>query len=515
MRDSLQLQTELSHPDAAPGAASAPGVSPWSAGAWVLPPLAVLFGFVLRMLSINHESVSGDEAFSMSVSRMPLRQMLPTLVQDYVHPPLHYFALRGWFKLFGYGLFQARLLSAVFGTLAIVFVYLLAEYLFGRRIALLASLLLGVSQLGIMFSQEVRPYAQFHFLALCTAYLFLRAFREGRPLFWWSFVASAILMLYTDYFSLYLIIALMMLPLIDRGASRLRLWWVLSGGALIFLSFLPWLASGVLHAAATANKTFMGKEAYAAVHWWTLVSIVNSFNNGKPAGLRADSPWWSYIVGGLLFSAPLLLLVVKWRPATNYSAVRLYRQNIIFATLLCVVPVLLTLLVGRILQIPYNVRYVSFCAAFYYILLACALFELKWQPLRWTVVALIVLYSANALRANYLMRWKEHWTEAFAYVQQNRQTADCGVFLPDFIVPPQWPITEAGRPSFRTLPQDRVAAELAGCPRVWEVSWAPRDDFRWLRQHEANNRLLALTFSKIDEQHYYGVNVALYSRAAQ
>ncbi len=317
-------------------------------------------------------------------------------------------------------MFQARLLSAVFGTLAIVFLYLLAEYLFDRRTALLASLLLGISQLGIMFSQEVRPYAQFHFLALCTAYLFLRAFREGRPPFWWSFVASAILMLYTDYFSLYLILALMMLPLIDRGASRLRLGWVLSGGALMLLSFLPWLTSGILHAAATANKTFMGKEAYAAVHWWTLVSIVNSFNNGKPAGLRADSPWWSYVVGGLLFSVPLLWLLPTRRTPTD-AAARRYRQNVVFAALLCVVPVLLPLMVGRILQIPYNVRYVSFCAAFYYILVACALFEVKWQSLRWTVVALIVLYSANALRANYLLRWKEHWTEAFAYVQQNHQ----------------------------------------------------------------------------------------------
>ena len=310
-----------------PVAPSAPNVRPWGAASWVLPAVAVVFGFVLRMLFINHESVSGDEAFSMSVSQMPLRQMLPTLVQDYVHPPLHYFALRGWFKLFGYGLFQARLLSAVFGTLAIVFLYLLAEYLFGRRTALLASLLLGISQLGIMFSQEVRPYAQFHFLALCTAYLFLRAFREGRPLFWWSFVTSAILMLYTDYFSLYLIIALMMLPLIYRGASRLRLWWVLSGGALMFASFVPWLTSGILHAAATANKTFMGKETYAAVHWWTLVSIVNSFNNGKPAGLRADSPWWSYIVGGMLFSAPLLLLLATQRQSENDSSARLYKTE--------------------------------------------------------------------------------------------------------------------------------------------------------------------------------------------
>ena len=487
---------------------------PASRSRWALPILVILLGFALRLAYINHESVSGDEAFSMSVSQLPLHQMLPALIEDYVHPPLHYFALRGWSHIVGFGLFQARLLSAIFGTLAIVFLYLLAEYLFDRRTALLASLLLAVSQLGIMFSQEVRPYAQFHFLTLCAAYLFLRAFREGRPLFWWSFVACAILMLYTDYFSAYLIVALLALPLIFRHSNRLRLWWMLSGIALLAASYLPWIGSGILHSAATANKTFMGKEPYAAVHWYTLVSIVNSFNNGKPSGLRADSPWWSYIVGGVLFCAPLLWLL--WKLITKgTSPARLEKDSLVSAGLLCLLPVVLTLIAGRLLHIPYNVRYVTFCAAFYYLLVARAIFELPYNALRWAVVVLIVAYSANALRANYFMRWKEHWTEAFAYVQQNRHNGDCGVFLPDFVVPPQWPITQAGRASFRTLPHDGIAAELPGCSRVWEVSWAPRDDFRWLRQHEAGNTLLATSLNKIAEQHYYGVNVALYSKPGQ
>jgi len=484
------------------------------ASPWALPVLVALFGFALRMLYLNHESVSGDEAFSMSVSQLPLHEMMRTLVEDYVHPPLHYFVLRGWFKVLGYGLFQARLLSVVFGTLAVVFLYLLAEYLFDRRTALLSALLLAVSQLGIMYSQEVRPYAQFHFLALCACYLFLRAFREGRPLFWWSFVASAIFMLYTDYFSVYLIAALLILPLIYRRDSRLRPWWILTSGALAIALYIPWITSGILHAAANNGKTFLGKENYAAVHWWTLFSIVNWFNNGKPTGLRSDSPWWTYLVGGLLFTAPLLFLLKK-PAATKQTVQSIAKENLVTAGILCLVPLVLILGAGKILHIPYNVRYVSFCAGLYYILVARAILQIHFDILRWCFVVLILLYSANSLRANYFMRWKEHWTEAFAYVEQNRHPGDCGVFLPDFVVPPQWPITQAGRPSFRTLPQESVAAELPGCSRVWEVSWAPRDDFRWLRAHEASNTLLATTLNKIDEQHYYGVNVALYSKAAR
>ena len=483
-----------------------------SGAAWLA--FVSVFAFTLRMLYVNHESVSGDEAFSMSVSQLPLPQMMQALVEDFVHPPLHYFALRGWFKVFGFGLFQARLLSVIFGTLAVVFLYLLAEYLFDRRTALLSALLMSVSQLAIMYAQEVRPYAQFHFLALFSSYLFVRAMREGRPGYWWGFVGSAILMLYTDYFSVYLIIALLVLAAIYRQHSRLRLWWVLTGAALTVVLYLPWVTSGILHTAANSGKTFLGTTPWAAVRWQTFFSVTNFFNNGKPAGLRSDSPWWTYIVGGLLFSAPLLWLL--WKAMTGRGGDdRQDREGIVTTVILCLLPLVLTLGMGRALHIPYNVRYVSFCAAFYYLLVARAISQLPLRALRWGLVALIVMYSANSLRANYLTRWKEYWDDAFAYVQQNRQAGDCGVFLPDFEEPPQWPITQAGRPSFRVLPKESVFAELPGCSRVWEVSWAPRDDFRWLREHEARNTVLQTTHKKIDEQHYFGVRVELYSRKEQ
>ncbi len=514
MRTSLQLESE-------PARLVTEAPKSHSVGLrWTAPALIAIFAFALRLLYINHESVSGDEGFSMVVSQMPLQQMLPALIHDYVHPPLHYFALRGWFALFGFGLFQARLLSAIFGTLAVVFLYLVAEYLFDRRTALLASLLLAISQLGVMYGQEVRPYAQFHFLALLATYLFLRAFREGRALFWWTFVGTSVLMLYTDYFSLYLIVGLLTLPLIFRRSNRLRLSWIVAGTALIAASYLPWITSGILQSAAHADKTFMGKEPYAAVHWYTLASIVNWFNNGKPAGLRADSPWWSYVVGGMLFCLPLAWLL--WRmaaptpPTKSQSGMRAARadaENIVTTAILCLLPVLLTLTAGAILHIPYNIRYVTFCAAFYYLLVARALVEIPSDTLRWGVLALIVIYSANALRANYFMRWKEYWTEAYAYFEANRRPGDCGFFPPDLAVAPQWPVTQAGGPGFKVIGPEQFPPTTSQCPRVWEISWAPRDDFRWLIEHQAKyEAALAATYDRVSEKRFFGVRLTMYSR---
>jgi uncharacterized membrane protein len=146
----------------------------------ILLASVVLLGFALRLYHLDSQSVWYDEVFALSVSRLPFAQMHEALIQDLVHPPLHYYALHWWFRAFGFGPFQGRLLSVFFGTFAVLLIYALANYLFNRRAALLAAVLLATSQLSIMYSQEARPYAQFLFLYLGCAYLLARALREKR-----------------------------------------------------------------------------------------------------------------------------------------------------------------------------------------------------------------------------------------------------------------------------------------------------------------------------------------------
>jgi 4-amino-4-deoxy-L-arabinose transferase-like glycosyltransferase len=482
---------------------------------WAWPCFILLLALALRIFHLRHESVSGDEAFSITLTRDPMGVMMHRLVLDLVHPPLHYLALRGWLKLFGFGLLQARVLSVIFGTLAIVFLYLLAEYLFDRRTALLSALLMAVSQLAIMFSQEARPYAQMHLLALASAYLFLRAWREERALYWWGFVACSVLLIYTNYFGVFLIAALLLVAVIYRQRYRLHLGWALGGAAVTLLLYTPWLTSGIVRRALQPGNVARQTAEYAAVHWWTFVSILNSFNNGKPAGLRSDSPWWTVVVGGLLFTAPLLLLLKKLLREKADAGEQHDREGIVIAGILWLLPIVLTLLSGKAFHVPYNVRYVSFCAAFYYVLVARAVFELPLHVLRWGLVALILLYSANALRANYFMRWKEYWDEGFAYVEANRKDGDCGIFPPDYKVLQPWEVTQAGHPSlFRVISQESFASGAPGCGRVWEVVPAPRDDWRQWSDYKKKNPVPAI-YTKIAEQRYYGMRVTLYLRKEQ
>src|ERR1044072_1357784 len=73
-------------------------------------------------------SVSGDEPFTLYSADLPWTEMNRELIADIVHPPLHYYLLHGWFRVFGFSVQQARLVSLIFGVLAVPVLYPLARY---------------------------------------------------------------------------------------------------------------------------------------------------------------------------------------------------------------------------------------------------------------------------------------------------------------------------------------------------------------------------------------------------
>ena len=365
---------------------------PWS----VFLGAITLLGFVLRLYRLDSQSIWYDEVFALSVSRFPFAQMHKALIQDLVHPPLHYYVLREWFRAFGFGVFQGRLLSVLFGTLAIVMIYVLADYLFDHRAALLSAVLLAFSQLAVMYSQEARPYAQFLLLYLCCAYLFLRALREKRLQIWFGFLCFACLLIYTHYYGFLAIASLFAFGFVQRktySLSRPRLW---GGISVLAIGYAPWLFSGVVREALYGEKiqrlNTMAHVGQTPVHWYTLATAVNIFNNGRPNGLMASSPPWTLVVGGLLFCLPaaLALLPLEDRPTKKKDEVR-ERESVLYLVLLFAVPISLAIVAGFLYR-TYDIKYVAFCSAPYYILVARGLSLGDSSAVRRVMVTLILAY---------------------------------------------------------------------------------------------------------------------------
>jgi 4-amino-4-deoxy-L-arabinose transferase-like glycosyltransferase len=491
---------------------------PWS----VLLGATALVGFALRMYRLDSQSVWYDEVFALSVSRLPFTQMHKALIQDLVHPPLHYYALHEWFRVFGFGVFQGRLLSALFGTLAVLMIYLLAGYLFDRRAALFSAVLLAFSQLAIMYSQEARPYAQFSLLYLGCIYLFLRALREKRWGIWLGFLCVACLLIYTHYYGFLAIASLLAFGFVRREEYSLSSAWLWGGICGVALGYAPWLWSGIVSEAFRGEKmqrlNTMAHSVSGPVHWFTLATAINVFNNGRPSGLMVSCPAWTFIVGGLLFCLPaaLALLPLIDPPSSRREQAR-ERENVLYLLLLFTVPIALALIAG-LLYGTYDVKYVAFCAAPYYILVARGLSLGDSVAARRVMLTLILAYSVLSLRANYFVPYKEDYKHAIASIANDYQPSDCAVVAPPWEERQArwaWSIYEGAKPSPQVIPLNSATPGSGGCERVWLISVLDRSNPQAVRSAESARQQLTRTYFEHQRRSFFWVDVDLYANRGQ
>jgi hypothetical protein len=480
---------------------------------WFLPLATIVLGLALRLYHLNYQSIWYDEIFSLSVSHMPLSQMFQYLVKDIVHPPLHYFLLHVWFMVVGFGPYQGRLLSVVFGTLVIGATYWLGDYLFGRRVAIIAALLLAVSQLAVMYSQEARPYAQILFLVPCCSYLFLVALRTGHAGPWWGFVGAATLTIYTHYYGFFVVASFLVFAVLYRQRYRLPVSRWIGGTALGLALYLPWLSSGIISGWLHSSRGLTHGPSKPDLPWWTVLTSVNTFNNGRPAGLLESSPWWTFVLGGLLFSIPALIALrplLKKFPADTSE--QILRENLLFLFILFLIPFSAALVLG-FKSGAYNIRYVTFLTVPYYLLVARGISLLDRPALRATFLAACFAYSMYSLRANYFIPYKENYRDAYAHLAESSQGGDCYVVAPTYEKRQAewaWAVYQGSRPILPLTPLDAVMSGQATCQRVWLISVMYRMTPPAVGESQEARRMLEQGHVRIEQRRYFWLDLDLY-----
>ena len=440
--------------------------------------------------------------------------MTRLLVRDFVHPPLHNYLLHVWMKVFGFGQLQARLMSLAFGSLAIVMMYLLARRLFHATAGLIAALLLAVSQIAVNHSQEGRTYTLTLFLVLCAANLFVRAVWERKVRLWWAFVGAVILMMYSHYYTVFVVAALFLYGWLFRKQRPVpaRQW---AGGALVvFFAFVPWLLSGVLERAASATKLNAATQ-FMRVQWFTPVSSLNWFHNGKWAGIYPESPLWTFPVGWLLFALPVALAVApRRREWERYLSPAAPREAAALLLLLALLPMTLGIALAGLLRIQFDVRYIAYTIGPYYVLAAYGLSCVRLSAVRGAWLAVLVLYSVAALRANYFVPYKGDYRGATAYVASAYRPGDCVCFTPGPVdeenVAYFWRVHQRERRDIQAHRLMELLKGPAGCRRVWLV-W----DQVWYRNPTREHyRKAKAEMDKIYEleelNHFFKIDVHLY-----
>jgi mannosyltransferase len=322
--------------------------STWPPPEWALVATAALVsvGVVLRFW--NHSDMWLDEALTVNISRLPLSQLHAALMKDGA-PPLYYFLLHFWMKVFGSSNLGARSLSGVISVATIPCVWLAGKRMGGRMMALTVTVLVSTSPFAIYYGTEARMYSLVAFL---TAAGFLAIDGALRRPTAWNLIgtgACTALLLYTHYWALYLVAVTGAWLVFQawrakarrRRGARAALIAVIVG----CLCFIPWVPTFLYQSAHTGTPWAVPANFAAAV------DAISSFAGGPTNSGRALALLYFALAGLGLFGIARdrvhIMLDLRTRPAARGLGI------IVFGTLI------LAIAAGYLQGSAFSARYAS------------------------------------------------------------------------------------------------------------------------------------------------------------
>jgi 4-amino-4-deoxy-L-arabinose transferase-like glycosyltransferase len=200
-------------------------------------------GAILRLSTLDAQSLWLDEAFTAELVELPFAQMLERIRLTESTPPLFYALLWGWTQLAGTGEVALRLPSALAGVATVPAAWAAGRALVSPRAGAAAAALVAVHPWLVWYAQEARAYA-LAVLLVTVALACLPGAVAGRRRALLGFTLAAGVALWTHYFTSFLVApAALWLVVAARGRRD-----VLVAGAVLVavqLAVLPWALAGV------------------------------------------------------------------------------------------------------------------------------------------------------------------------------------------------------------------------------------------------------------------------------
>ena len=380
---------------------------------------AVLAGVALRFWTTSDLWL--DEALTVNIARLPLGDIPGALRHD-GSPPLYYFLLHGWIRLFGDGDVAVRALSGVLGVAALPLVWVAGRRLAGRTVAWTAVVLLATSPFGIRFGTEARMYSLVTLLTLlgCVALLSVLESPSPRHLAGLAAVTGGLLL--THYWALYLAVAVAM-PLLflarrGRKAHRARLALLaMAGGSLLFLPWVPTFLSQLRHT---------GTPWAEPATFQAMVNAVSEFAGGVGDAGRGLAVLILVVAGLAVFGRPIdgrrIELDLRTQPRGRGLAF------VVAATLIVAIAV------GLVTGSGYAPRYTAVVFGLFILLIALGITVFTDLRIRYGVVAVAVLLGLAAGVENVTEQRTQAGEIAAAIVAQ-AEPGDVVGYCPDQLGP--------------------------------------------------------------------------------
>ena len=290
----------------------------------------VLLAALLRLIGLAHFSLWYDEGASLYLGHYV---NTPTALFDAsqnIEPPANALMTGLWAGLISMLRptvptdathdFLLRLLPWFFGLLNCLLVYRLTWALYrSPQTALYAAFLFAIAPFQIYYAQELRIYSLYTTLSLLAVWSMTLALSKNRFRYWAAYVASLTLLMYSHYFSMWLIFTLNVAYVALLGKYRKLLWRWTGANALLMLFIAPALYRAfVMH----ANVQDLEIPWYPSPTWKTGLITFKTFFAGY--GPRAWAYWPLFLLtlglwaGGMRWkahrTATILIACLTWLP---------------------------------------------------------------------------------------------------------------------------------------------------------------------------------------------------------
>lgn len=211
--------------------------------------LIILVAFMLRAFKLTQQSLWLDELHNMIEAdpATSFGQLFSYLKCCDQHPPLYFFIERFAFTVFGHTEGVARSISVIAGTISVWGMWLLGKEVYNKQLGYIAAILTCVNYYNIFYSQEARGYILAFLFATLSFLYFIKLIKAPIRSNIVLYAVFSLLLLYTHYYSLFIVtaqalLALLFILLEKKRTEKNRLFKAfLFSGILLLVGYAPWV----------------------------------------------------------------------------------------------------------------------------------------------------------------------------------------------------------------------------------------------------------------------------------
>jgi len=386
--------------------------------------LILVLGAILRIYKLGSQSFWYDEIYSANLSAKSLSEVALRFGQT---PTLYHILLNFWLYL-GRSDAMIRLLSAVFGVIALWVVYLVGKNLLDTKHGLLGAFLLAISPFHIWYSQEARMYSLLILLSSASMLFFIKFLKEKRgwPSVWW--ILTTVMAIYTHYHAAFILFCQVVFFLFFRAKYRSR--WSRFGyslGAMAIMvlpSFFLMFPGGQFDTAQDWALAGNPLRVFSVPYTFFAFSLGFSYGPSvaelhRSLSLATVRPYLTQVVPAFFLFSAIFVMGVRslWRE----------REQLAFLLLYLIVPIVGACLVSLLWpRASYNVRYVSAALTGFILILARGLLVPRYQIVRWTLMAFVLMVTLLSVHNHYYQEKyaKADYRSAAQFVRVHSELSD-------------------------------------------------------------------------------------------